>query len=173
MRALTCLNKEHHKEKKINKYWKSEKKPQTLKGFHSPAPSSVSHKDAYNHNHTAAQTVRTMPSFSRTLQSHCTAFQAAFLLCKAACETELLSDSHPQYNGFCLEELAAVTSLASTTGCIKPQPPPPAPSTLHAPIHPPIYHLFVGRRCVTRFIPLQVQGVEVEVTGLHKNTSGN
>lgn len=163
---------ERHKEKKKKKktYWKSRKKPQTLKGFHSPAPPSVTHKDAYNHNHTAAQTVHTMPSFSHTLQSHCTAFQAAFLLCKAACETELLSDSHPQYNGFCLEELAAVTSLASTTGCIKPQLPPPALSTLCAPIHPPIYHLFVGWRCVTWFIPLQVQGVWVEVTGLHKNT---
>lgn len=140
---------ERHKEKRKKKKKHTENHGKKLKGFHSPAPPSVTHKDAYNHNHTVAQTVHTMPSFSHTLQSHCTAFQAAFLLCKAACETELLSDSHPQYNGFCLEELAAVTSLASTTGCIKPQLPLPALSTLYAPIHPPIYHLFVGRRCVT------------------------
>lgn len=79
------------------------------------APSSSPDKNA--HDHTVTQTVHTMPSFSHTLQSHCTAFQAI-------CETELLSNSHTlrQHNGFCSEELAAVASPASLTGCIKTRP---------------------------------------------------
>lgn len=144
---LTCKSKATKKKKK-EAYWKS----QNTEGI----PSSST---PYTHPRKMLTATTTqwhkLCTLCRLSQAHfnptAQPVKPPSFLCKAACETELLSHSHPlrQHNGFCLEGLAAVTSLATTTGCIKAQLPQPVPSTLYTPsTHRSIIFL-LGRCCVT------------------------
>lgn len=86
-------------------------------------------------------TVRPRHPLSHTeLNSAAQPFNLPSFMCKAACETPLLSQSHTQqqHNGFCSEDLEAVTSPATLTTCIKTQQPQPVLCSLqtHTPYHP-------------------------------------
>lgn len=142
---LTCKSKATKKRKT---YWKS----QNTKGIPSSSTPYTHPRKMSTATTTQLHKLCTLCRLSHThFNPTAQPVKPPSFLCKAACETELLSHSHPlrQHNGFCLEGLAAVTSLATMTGCIKAQPPQLVLSTLYTPsTHRSIIFL-LGRCCVS------------------------
>lgn len=74
---LTCKSKATKKKKNILKITKNHK---TLKGFHPPAPPTLTHeKCTQPQPHSDTNCAHYAVFLTHTLQSHCTACQAAFL----------------------------------------------------------------------------------------------
>lgn len=147
---LTCKSKARREHTHTENHTKASNSILFLLSKPTPAaaqaePTKLTHKNA--HNHTLTQTVHTMPSFSHTLQSHCTAFQAAFLFVQSCLwDWAPLPFSHSaaaQWLLFGGTGCAHITSLTdrphkdtATTAC--------SIYASHS-IHPPIHHLFVDQ----------------------------